>query len=189
MAFDREDNFDCPVHEISAYIDGELTEVRERELEAHFEACRGCTDDLNAQKRFLSELDLRLRDEGEVDVPSNFAKQIIVSAESSVTGLRPPRERYNAIFICAGLLLFALFAMGAESGRFLSSTVDTMEQTAALGGFFGHIVYSIFLGVVVVLRSFASQVHVGDLAGLALAAFIFTAIVGLSLKFRKAERA
>jgi len=189
MAFDRENNFDCPVHEISAYIDGELDEVRERELETHFEVCRDCVDDLNAQKRFLSELNLRLSDEGGVEVPTNFAKQIIVNAESSVTGLRPARERYNALFICAGLFLFALFAMGAESGRVLSSTVETMEQTAAVGGFFGHVVYSIFLGVVVVLRSFASQVHMGDLAGLGLAAFICTAIVGLSLKFRKAERA
>lgn len=189
MALDFDYKFDCPVHEISAYIDGELDEVRELELEAHFDVCRGCADDLNAQKRFLSELNLRLRNEGEVEVPADFAKQIIVNAESSVTGLRPARERYNAIFICAGLLLFALFAMGAESGRFLAGTVQTMEQTAAVGGFFGHVVYSVFLGVVVVLRSFVSQVHAGDLAGLGLAAFICVAIVGLSLKFRKAERA
>jgi anti-sigma factor RsiW len=187
MGFDRE-KFDCPVQEISAYIDGELDEVRERELEAHLESCPECQADLNAQKQFLCELDMRLREGDEVELPANFAKQIVVNAESSVAGLRPSRERYNALFICAGLLLFALFAMGAEAGRFINSGLESMERTAVVGGFVGHVVYSIVLGFVVVLRSFASQVHLGDLGGVGLAVFLCVSIAVVSRKFLRAAR-
>lgn len=187
MRFDRE-KFDCPVHEISAYIDGELDAVREGELEAHFESCADCAADLNLQKQFLCELNMRLRDGDEVKLPVNFAKRIVVNAESSVNGLRPARERYNAVFICAGLLLFALFAMGAEAGKLIQSGLETMERTAAVGGFLGHVAYSVVLGVVVVMRSFASQVHVGDLAGMALAVFLCVSIAVISRRFLRAAR-
>lgn len=188
MHFERE-QFDCPVHEISAYIDGELDAVREREMEAHFEMCSDCAGNLTAQKQFLCELNIRLKRGDEIEVPSDFAKQIVVKAESSVMGLRPARERYNALFICAGLLIFALFALGAESERLVRGLFESFERTAAVGGFFGHVVYSVFLGVVVVMRSFAAQVHVDDLAGLALAGFLCAAIVVLSRRFRKAASA
>ena len=104
--------FECPSEEIAAYIDGEIELVRESELDVHFAACPICSDELNQQKEFLCRLNSSLKQEGDLELPANFTKLIVVNAESTVSGLRRPRERFNAIFICAGLFLFVLFALG-----------------------------------------------------------------------------
>jgi len=46
----------CPSPEISAYIDGELSEHDELRFEMHVAVCRICNDDLNLQKSFLNAL-------------------------------------------------------------------------------------------------------------------------------------
>src|SRR5690349_12215641 len=109
--------FNCPSYEIAAYIDGELDQSRELELSMHFAACDVCSQELNQQKQFLCELDAGLK--GEIELPSDFAKTVIANAESTVSGLRRPRERFNALFICAALSLFALFALGPDAGKVL----------------------------------------------------------------------
>lgn len=158
----------CPVDEISAYIDGELAPVRELELEMHLADCRACSDELNLQKQFLLGLNSSLKGEQELDLPKDFTKQIIVNAESSVAGLRRPREIYNAVFICAALFIFVLFALGSDAGGLLQGLATAVGQTAAIGGFFGHFVYSFFLGVAIILRSLASQVTIDAVAALTL---------------------
>ncbi len=160
--------FGCPVDEISAYIDGELAAARELELEAHFVGCRACADELNLQKQFLLGLNSSLKCESELELPANFTRNIVVNAESTVAGLRRPRELYNAAFICAALFLFVLFGLGADAGRVLYAVSTTLEQAAAVGGFFGHLVYSFLLGVAIILRSLASQVTVDGLAAMTL---------------------
>src|SRR2546423_3864915 len=95
--------FECPTDEIAAFIDGEMDPVREFELETHLALCEICSLELNQQKQFLCGLSSSLKHEDEIELPANFAKLIVANAESTVTGLRRPRERFNAIFICAGL--------------------------------------------------------------------------------------
>src|SRR5436190_12740079 len=107
----------CPIDEISAYIDGELDAAREFEMDLHFAGCQTCACELNEQKNFLRNLDVSLGHDREVELPPNFTKLIVANAESTVSGLRRPRERFNALFICSGLLLFVLFATGAEAGK------------------------------------------------------------------------
>src|SRR2546421_46883 len=107
----------CPLDEIASYIDGELDAPREMELDAHFSQCAACSDELNLQKQFLCSLESSLKHESELELPPNFTKQIVANAESTVSGLRRPRERFNALFICAGLMLFILFALGPDAGR------------------------------------------------------------------------
>src|SRR5438445_5520441 len=104
--------FECPTDEIAAYIDGEMDAAREFELETHLAACEICSLELNQQKQFLASLNSSLKHEGDLELPANFTKLIVANAESTVSGLRRPRERFNAMFICAGLFLFALFALG-----------------------------------------------------------------------------
>jgi hypothetical protein len=171
----------CPVEDIAAYIDGELNDVRETEIEEHFAACERCSLELNLQKQFLCDVSSGLRQEDAIDLPSDFAKKIAVKAESTVSGLRRPRERFNALFICAGLALFALFALGTEAGNFLNLAYGLLEQIAAVGSFFGQLVYSFFLGVAIVLRTFAAR------AGFEmLAAVVFAIIcVAATLRFRR----
>jgi anti-sigma factor RsiW len=160
MAFESQ-TYPCPTDDIAAYIDGELKPVRELELEAHFANCGGCRQFLNQQKQFLRDLDTSLRHEGGLELPASFAKTVAAHAESSVEGLRRPGERFNAVFICAALGLFALFAMGSDADRSLHGVSSAADQTFAAGAFLGHIVYSVFIGIFVVLRAVASQFEFG----------------------------
>ncbi len=152
-------NLNCPSDEIAAYIDGELDVPRELELDAHFMKCGVCSGELNSQKQFLNELDANLRDPNEIDLPADFTKTIVANAESTVSGLRRPRERFNALFICAGLFLFILFALGADALRLFGGIAAAFDQVAAVGGFFGHLVYSVFWGMAIVVRSLATQLR------------------------------
>ncbi|MEQ1603856.1 MAG: zf-HC2 domain-containing protein [Pyrinomonadaceae bacterium] len=185
----RQTAFECPTDEISAYIDGELDLVRESVVESHFEACTVCSAELNRQKQFLCSLNSSLKEEKEIELPANFAKHIVANAESTVSGLRGSRERYNAVFICVGLFLFVLFAMGAEAGKLLRGVYGFFEQSAAVAGFFGHLIYSIFFGAVIVLRSFASQFRLDVVVGLAIAAFFAAALMLISRKVLSMRRA
>lgn len=157
----------CPSIEIAAYLDGEIDELRELELEAHFAICTVCATELNHQKFFLNQLNSRLNNEAEIELPKNFTRQIVANAESSVVGLRRPRERFNAVFIIAALLLFVLFALGAEAGNLFAGFAGLLEKIAAVGTFFGRIIYSFFVGMVVVLRTLAAQFQSGLLSAAA----------------------
>ncbi len=167
----------CPIDEISAYIDAELTPSREIELEAHFAVCRECTVELNLQKQFLCRLDSSLKHDEEIKLPVDFARHIVANAESTVAGLRRPRERYNAVFICTAMLLFALFALGADAGRVFDGVIVGVEQMGAVGAFFARVVYSIFLGFAIIIRAVAAQAQVGDRYMVFLPAFVGVAFV------------
>lgn len=167
----------CSTDEISAYIDGELDLVRELEMDAHFAICEACSLELNQQKQFLRNLDASLRHAPEMELPANFTKQIVANAESTVSGLRRPRERFNALFICAGLMLFVLFATGAEAGKLFQGIAVILEQTVAVAVFLGHLVYSVFVGIAIIVRNLAGPFQLSVLtilaAAMALAGFSF----------------
>jgi hypothetical protein len=82
---------------------------------------------------------------------------VIVCAESSVRGVRRPAEFFNAMFICVAMGLFALFVAGADA----VGIVSAVEQIGAVASFFGHIVYSFFVGLAIIVRSTASQLDGG----------------------------
>jgi hypothetical protein len=172
---------DCPRGEISAYIDGELTPDRELELELHFAACRPCASELNEQKQFLCGLSSTLMNEREIELPADFAKHIVANAESSVSGVRRPRELYNAVFICAGLGLFVLFASGSDASKLFGGFFGFAEQAAIVVGLLGRLVYSVFYGAVIVIRSIAGALE-GDLAIAVGIAAIVAAMIFISRK-------
>lgn len=147
----------CPSEEIAAYIDGELGTALEADMDAHFSVCQVCSFELNQQKRFLMELDAGLSCGDTIKLPHNFAKVIVANAESNVNGLRCSGERYDAFFVCAGLALFTLFVLGPDASRIIAGFGQIFEQMTIIGGFFGHLVYSLFWGVVIVIRSVAAQ--------------------------------
>ncbi len=150
----------CPAFEIAAYIDGELDAARESELELHVATCPDCAEEMNLQKQFLCSLNSSLKNDTEIELPANFTKTIVANAEGSVSGLRRPRERFNAIFICSTLLLFGLFALGAGAGGFLDTFLGIAEKSVAVLSFIGRIAYSVLIGVNVLLRSFGSQAQI-----------------------------
>ncbi len=178
----------CPTAEISAYIDGELDPARELEMECHFAACPECIAELNLQKRFLCDLNSSLKNQ-QIELPADFTKQIVTNAESTVAGLRRPTERFNAVFICAAILLFVLFATGAEAGTVAAKFYSFFERIAMVGGMLGHLVYSLVLGVVIVVRTFAGKVPF-DAAGIMGLAMVFCmAIMLISRRFSHVRKA
>jgi hypothetical protein len=178
----------CSPDEIAAYIDGELTPEREFEMDAHFDRCRECVRQLNQQKQFLCSLSSALGNEGEVELPPGFTKVIVANAESNVRGLRRPAEVYNAAFICAALALFVLFALGSETGGIFERVLTFLDQIGAVGGFFGRIVYSLFLGASIIVRSLASQVRVDGVMTAALIAGFAVPIIYISRRMVGARR-
>jgi anti-sigma factor RsiW len=165
----------CDTHDIAAYIDGELEPSREMELEMHFASCADCTAELNLQKSLLHHLEFGLRDNADIDLPADFTKVVVANAESTVAGLRRPRERFNALFICGGLSFFLLMVLGVGAA---SSLVD---QMTAVGSFFGHFVYDFVFGVVVIVRGTAARVR-PELASALLMAGAFGVSIYLARK-------
>jgi len=147
----------CPSADICAYLDGELSPQCEIELEKHFAGCTVCAEELNIQKQILCAISSSLENEPEIELPKNFTKVVVANAESRVSGLRRPSERYNAVFICAGLFLFCLFALGADSTKFFATVLQVFDQAAAVGAFVAHVAYDLAVGTVIILRSITSQ--------------------------------
>jgi hypothetical protein len=137
---------------------------------------------LNQQKQFLCGLNSGLQGERELELPANFTKRVVANAESTVSGLRRPRERFNAIFICSALALFVLFASGADAARIFEGISLIFEKIAIVGGFFGHAIYALFVGVAIILRSLASQVLVDQFFGITLMAVLAAATFLISLR-------
>ena len=145
-------NFCDQRDDIAAYLDGELSPKGELSLEMHLADCSTCSEELNLQKQLLLGLESGLRDGLDIEVPKDFAKVVVANAESTVAGLRRPRERSNALFICGALSLFVLLCFGVSAGATLF-----LDQVTAVASFVGHLVYDLFIGVVVILRTGASH--------------------------------
>jgi predicted anti-sigma-YlaC factor YlaD len=145
----------CPLPELSAYIDGELTASEEFAIDEHLVNCALCRDDLNLQKQFLCALSQSLEGGDDVELPADFTKVVVANAESHVAGLRRPSERFNAAFVCSALVLAVMVAVGADSGT--GTFIAMLDKAAAVGGFLLHTTYDVAVGAVIVLRSISSQ--------------------------------
>jgi len=182
----------CPSGEISAYIDGELSPADELDLEKHLSVCSICIAELNQQKSFLFALSSSLEQEKEFELPKNFTRTIVATAESHVTGLRRPRERFNAVLICTALFLFGLLALGSDVESLPSVFGIALEKVGAVGAFAFRLLYSVSLGVAVVVRSVSSQIffssYVSFLLFAGLFGFSFYACSRMILRSNRSER-
>ncbi len=149
---------ECPLEEIAAYLDGELSGGSLAEFEGHLKQCSMCRKALNEQKRFLSALSASLTVEGTAELPADLTKRLIVNAESSVVGLRHQNERFTAIFISVTLFLFILFALGNEALSSVGFASSLGEKAIAVTLFFGKLVWIVGLALSVVLKSLTSNI-------------------------------
>jgi anti-sigma factor RsiW len=184
----NESNKQCLTQDIAAYIDGELSPALEIELEMHIASCEPCLFEVNEQKRFLRELESSLHYENDLELPANFTKVVVANAESSVSGLRRPSERYYALIVSLTLSLFVLIAVGPEAGKAIAGVAHLADQVGAVAGFFGHSVYSLFLGVVIILRAIASQGSVDSMSLLALFSLVILTLTAVSRKAVRIRR-
>jgi len=167
--------------EIAAYIDGELLSREELELEMHLAVCQNCKRELNQQKKLLCALDFALENEREIELPKNFTKIVVATAESKVSGLRRPQERSKALFVCAALFLLVLLGLGGETETVLNTFAKFADQFLAVGGFVWNLVYDVAIGTAVVLRSVSSQFIFNSTVALGFAVgFFFLSLVALS---------
>ncbi len=163
----------CPSPDISAYIDGELTERDEIRLEMHIAECHACREDLNLQKIFLNALDLSIEDAASIELPPEFTKSVVANAESRVSGLRRPHERRKAALICVALIVFSLFALGSGVEKAFLGLARIVEKVFAVAAVAGHFVYDIAFGSVVVSRSLAASLVFESSSAVALSLAVF----------------
>jgi len=182
------DELACPSFEIAAYIDGELSPEREQELDLHFVECDTCSDELREQKQFLCTLNSSLMNENEIELPADFTRTIVANAESSVAGLRRPRERYNALLICLALFLLGSIALAASSGETLARILAVIDTIGAVAGFVGQVVYSVFVGFGILMRTLSGQSRIPEavsLVSVILFSVIFISLSRRLIRFRR----
>ncbi len=148
----------CPNTEFSAYIDGELSACAESDLEFHLAGCKICTAELNEQKKVLFALDSLSEEKKNFRLPENFTKVIVANAESEVSGLRRPQERFRAFFVCALLFLLALLSVGGQTKAILFALGKFSEQFLIVVRFLSHFFYDAAVGISVIFRSLSYQI-------------------------------
>ncbi len=165
----------CVEGDISAYIDGELLPADELVFERHVAQCAVCRSELNEQKLFLSAVNASLDSNEQINVPTNFTRTVVATAESKVSGLRDPQERSQAIWICSLILIVSVFAVGAESlGIFakVASTAGTLGQFASSTFHLAMVSIAVaFRSLTAVAFSASPLVSVGVVAAAALLVF------------------
>jgi predicted anti-sigma-YlaC factor YlaD len=172
----------CLQADIASYLDGELAPPDEIVLEKHLAVCKNCLDELNLQKKMLSALDFAFNDrnkKAEIKLPENFAKVIATTAESKVSGLRQPEERFRALYLCFGLFLLVLIGLGAETGKMWTAFTEFTEQIVVVSTFIFHFIYDVAIGLCIISRALSQQFVVSSIFPilLILCIFIFSFII------------
>lgn len=191
----RKSGADCANFDIAAYLDGELTPADEILIEHHFSVCERCLGEFDLQKQMLSALDSAMAEEiAGRSVPANFAKVVTVNAESSVSGIRTPAERFRALFVCAFLLLLVTVSLGTEAGSVaFDASQRAASQAFSVAGFLVHFVYEVGIGIGVVLRYIGHGVVYNSLVSAAVSLLFFTlssvALSRMILRYNRGSKA
>ncbi|MCA1589869.1 MAG: zf-HC2 domain-containing protein [Acidobacteria bacterium] len=173
----RKTSGECKSVSISAYVDGELSRIQECELERHFATCAKCREEINFQKTVLLTLNSSLERGGEPEIPKNFARLVIATAETRVDGLRRSGEKRLALAICLGLAAFSLLLLGPDHKYIIAAGFGFIEAIASVVSYTLHFLYDIALGLVVISRSLLSVAAASSLMALAFFALFFAAAV------------
>lgn len=178
----------CSKVDLAAYLDGELSSSGEAEVELHVAACSNCAYELNLQKRFLRVLESEVGMPSMLPLPDDFAKRIVVRAESNVSGLRNRNEQFSALFLTAAVALFCLFALGAEASGVLNGVTGFFDSSTSILMMVLRVVSSFFIGVSVVLRNIAVPFEGIGVSVLLPAVVSILAIIAVSRFYSKVRR-
>lgn len=171
----RKSGGSCRKFDIGAYLDGELPLQDELMIEEHFTRCAACSHELNIQKRMLSAIDSAFAGETEaLEIPADFARTVTANAESNVSGIRKPGERYRAALAAVTLLFLVSVSLATDAGAMaLTASQKVVEQSFSVIGFGLHFIYETGIGFGVVLRCLGSGVLFGSAASAVLALILF----------------
>lgn len=170
----------CSSDAISAYIDGELGQAEEDVFERHLAECPECRIELNNQKTFILALNGSLERESDPELPADFVRNVVVSAESGVSGLVGRRERVTAAIILGVLLLSVFVLAGREVLGSFGASVSLFEKAGSVVLFVLRLAFSFFYGATVFLRSILTRESLGSpfvwlIAAASLSVFILAA--------------
>ena len=105
----------CPIEDIAAYLDGELSSAAQETFEQHLASCAVCDAELRQQRQLLCTLDAAFTPSSRFDLPQDFPRVVAAHAEGDLRGVRDKSERRRALQLCAMLALAAFALLGATS--------------------------------------------------------------------------
>jgi anti-sigma factor RsiW len=183
-------NQTCETEKIAAFIDGDLDSSEHAALEEHFNHCRNCSSELQAQRVFMCELDSALSGAHELAVPANFARVVAVRAASDMRGVRDRKEHTRALQFCIILGLAAFALLGLTSSKALILNAQALaNKTVGILGLFGKAVYDAAAGFTVISRVLSGGLIADSrLAGLIALVVVALAIVLLSVLISRYHR-
>lgn len=146
----------CPHYDIAAYVDSELSAAAVADLEAHLLTCAVCADTVRVQRQLLAHLS-SLESDRSIELPKDFTKKVIHKAETSVVGLRHPKEILSAAIISAALFIFAIFALGGETWSVASAASAFGEKLLTVGSFAVGIFANLAFATAVIARTVAAN--------------------------------
>ena len=177
---------ECSREMIFTYLDGELSASEELALEFHIAECKSCREELNSQKQVSTTLEILLeKDEKDFELPAGFSKTITANAESNLENVRSPKERSKALFICVLLGFLVLIGYGTKLDSLWMASEKFATQIMAVGGFIGHLFYTLAVGTSVIFGFLSHRFVVNSLLTLTLlAVFICSSLILSRLVFR-----
>ena len=147
----------------------------------HLAGCQDCLTKLNDQKKMLCALDFVLEKENEIELPVNFTKVVVATAESGVSGLRRPQERSKALFVCAVLFLLVILGLGSETESVFKAVWKFGDQFLVVGGFVAHLFYDVAIGIAVIMRSLSHHIVFNSVVSIVLiTAFLVVSLLAFS---------
>lgn len=178
----------CPRHDLSAYLDGELTAVELERLEIHLADCDVCRRDLNLQKglvRALESDDFAWRN---FSIPEGFSRTVAVNAESRVAGLRRRSERQIFLLILAALLAVLLLTVGGDFVCAFGPAAVAADAVFATLSALGHLLFNIGFGAVVILRTLTRQADIVSLFLLAALTILLAFLLSRLHRYLRSSR-
>ncbi len=167
----------CPAENLSAYVDGELSPAEELEIINHTRSCSTCADLLREHQRMLNGLESSFES---FEIPADFARQVIVKAETSFDSRRLKRDRIPMIAF-AILLLFVCVSASGDTSAVIKLAAATVERVTIAVSFVAYFIYGTAFGVAVIARSVA---NVFEPSHFALATAAIAAAIGSGLFYR-----
>jgi len=155
MSLSTTDKDVCPVEDVAAYLDGELSGAAQENFEAHLSTCARCAAELSTQRQLLCTLEAAFNRSSRFDLPQNFTRVVAAHAESDLKGVRDKRERRRAFQLCAMLALAAFALLGATSGAIVLQPIRGFLQIAArVFDLLWQTAYEAAVGAGIILRMF-----------------------------------
>lgn len=136
----------CPLPEIAAYIDGELSIEQQQMLESHMKTCKLCSQELYTQRQIACLIEAAFSQNMRAPLSSTFVKSLVTNAESRITGCTNQEEAFRAstllFLIVLTIVVFASF-----------SSVHISDKMIVPLRFIGSFVAELFFSISVIFKN------------------------------------